>query len=170
MEDKIMAEPISFEPVFRNRQHELYPRVQSAPGEHAEAMLDVYAILELARQKGILEIIKDALGSLEGIMEVITETAEKDEVVRTVRNLTILIKMLGSIEPEALEQVMKSISNATVSATSKKPPGFLQLLSQLSSGDSRRALEPIAAGLQAAGSSIPKIKKKERAHTSRHGA
>lgn len=165
-----MAQPIEYEPAPRNLKRELSPQLQAAPDEHPEAILDVYAILELLREKGILEMVKDGLGSLEKVLEIATETLEREDVVRTVRNLAILVKMLGSIEPEALEKIMKSVSNATEGVKAKKPPGLLQLLSQLSSGDARRALAPIAAALQAAGRSIPETPKEDRTHTTRHGA
>lgn len=141
-----------------------------SPEEHAESMLDASAILQLLRDKGVLEIIKDALGSMEKVMEVITETLEREDVVRTVRNITVLIKILGSIEPDTLENVMKSLSSATHGTAAQKPPGLLHLLSQLSSGDTRRALEPIAAALQALGRSIPQAPKEERTHATRHCA
>ena len=156
-----MAEAIDYTHPPRNERQEYYHDLHGAP-EDAGSMLDAHAILQLLRDKGVLEIIKDALGSMEKVMEVITETLEREEVVRTVRNVTILIKLLGSIEPETLENIMKSLSNATETSTSRKPPGFLRLLSQLTSGDTRRALEPIAAALQAAGRSIPQSPKEER--------
>lgn len=165
-----MAQPIEYDHAPRNLKQELYPDLHAAPEEHPEAVLDFYAILQLLRDKGILEMIKNGLGSMEKVMEIITETLEREEVVRTVRNVTILAKMLGSIEPDALEKIMKSVSNASEGAKAKKPPGLLHLLSQLSSEDTRRALGPLAAALQAVGRSIPETPKEERTHTTRHSA
>lgn len=165
-----MAEPLSFENPPRDVRQEPHPQLQSQPDEHPEAMLDVYAILQLLRDKGILEMIKDGLGSMEKVMEIITETLEREEVVRTVRNLTIFVKMIGSIEPDTLERIMKSLSNATEDTQTKKPPGLLRLLGQFSTADARRALEPLAAALQAAGRSMPQKSNEERTHTTRHSA
>lgn len=162
-----MAEAIEYEHTSRNERQEFYHDLRGAPGEHAESVLDVYAILQLLRDKGVIEIIKDALGSMEKLMEVVTETLEREEVARTARNVTILIKILGSIEPDTLEDIMKSLSKATQGTAPRKPPSLLHLLSQLSSGDTRRALEPIAAILQALGRSIPQAPKEERTHTTR---
>jgi uncharacterized protein YjgD (DUF1641 family) len=165
-----MAEPIDYAHPPRHEKQEFYHDLHGRSGERAEGALDANAILQLLRDKGVLELIKDALGSMEKVMEVITEMLERDEVVRTVRNVTTLVKMLGSIEPDTLENIVKSLSNTTEGSTAKKPPGLLHLLSQLTSSDTRRALEPIAAVLQAAGRSITQAPKEEAAHTTRHGA
>lgn len=165
-----MAEAIAFEPLKCDVKRELYEQLLAAPEQHIEAILDVYTILQLLHDKGIFEIIKDALGSGEKVMEVLTEEIEKDEVVRTVRNLTIFIKMIGSIEPDALEKIMGSISRQAGRARSKKPPGLFQLLGQLSSADGRRALEPFVAALKVAGQEMPRLKREERTRITRRQA
>ncbi len=142
----------------------------AAPEKHVEALLDLYSIAQLLRDKGILELIKDTLGSGEKVMEIFTETMETDEVVRTIRNLVIFIKLIGSIEPETLERIMKALSLKIETAKSRKPPGLFQLLKQLSNADSQRALEPVAAALQVAGQSIPRSPPKPRTRTTRHQA
>ncbi|HEX3628340.1 MAG TPA: DUF1641 domain-containing protein [Verrucomicrobiae bacterium] len=165
-----MAQPVEYEHTPRNLKQELYPPSQTALDEHPEAILDVYAILQLLRDKGILEIIKGGLGSIEKMMEVIAETLEREEVVRTVRNVTVLVKMIGSIEPEVLENAMKSLSNATEGAKAKKPPSLLHLLGQLSGEDTRRALGPLAAALQSIGRHITETPKEETAHAAGQSA
>jgi uncharacterized protein YjgD (DUF1641 family) len=164
-----MAERIDFHPAERNVKEELYHQLAAAPQQHVEALLDLFAIAQLLRDKGIFELIKDTLGSGEKVLEIFTETLETDEVVRTVRNLSIFIKLIGSIEPETLERIMKAFSLDVETSKSRKPPGLLQLLRQLSAPESRRALEPALSALRSAGRSIPQPKK-ERPKTTRHRA
>jgi len=165
-----MAEALKSGYQPRSESDEFDHDLHGALKEHDEATVDACAILQLLRDKGLLEMIKDALGSMEKVMEVITEMLEREEAIRTIRNLTTLIKMLGSIEPDTLENIIKSLSPATDGLTAKKPPGLLHLLSQLTGSDTRRALEPIAAALQAAGRSIPRAPKDESTCATRHGA
>lgn len=166
-----MAEEIVFDHHQRNAKQELYHQLHSAPEEHVEALLDVYALVQLLHDKGIFELMKDSLGAGEQVLGVLTETLEREEVVRTIRNLTIFIKMIGAMEPDTLEKIMKSLSNQFEGAKAqKKPPGLLRLLGQLADADSRRAMAPVAAALQTAGRSIPKPPTKERTKTMRHKA
>lgn len=166
---ELVAEAIEFDAGTRDVKRELYDRLLAAPEAHIEAMLEIYAILQLLYDKGILEMVKDLLGSGEKVMEVMTEEVEKNEVVRTVRNLTIFIKIIGSVEPDTLEKIMGSISKK-IGPRSKKPPGLLRLFGQLSSTDSRRALEPLVAALKIAGEEMPRTERKKRTRTTRHDA
>lgn len=165
-----MAEKIEFTPARRDVRKELYHELLSAPEQHADAMLDLYAIAQLLRDKGVFEIVKDTLGSGEKVMEIVTETLEKDEVVRAIRNVIIFIKVLGSIEPETLERVMKALSFQLEAPRTKKPPGLWRLLGRLTEEDSRRALELIATALQTAGRQLPQTPPKPRPRTTRHKA
>lgn len=163
-----MAEAIPYDHRTRDARQELYHKLQGAPEHHIEALLDLYAILQLLHDKGILEVIKDALGSGEKVLEILTGTMERDEIVRTVRNLTIFIKLIGAIEPDALENLMTALSDKVEKSKVKKPPGLLRLLGQLSSKDSRRGLETIVGALQVAGKTMPRQKKEERTKVTRH--
>lgn len=165
-----MAQPIEFAHPLRNPHAELYQQLQNAPQEHVEALLDVYAILQLLHDKGLLEIVKDTLGSGEKVLGILTETMETNEVVRTIRNLIIFLKLIGSVEPEILERAMSAVSSSLEAAKEKEPPTLLHLFGQLRSQESRRALAPVAAALQAVGSSLPQVKETERKRTSRHSA
>lgn len=165
-----MAEPIQYEPRLRNPRQELYHQLQTAPQEHVEALLDAYAVLQLLHDKGIFELIKDALGSGEKILGVLTETMERDDVVRTVRNLTIFIKMIGAIEPDVLEQLMGALCDKVEISKTKEPPGLLRLLRQLSNEDSRRGLETVVTALQVVGQNMPRTPRLAKTRTTRHKA
>lgn len=165
-----MAEAISYDHRLRNVKQELYQQLSAAPGKHVEAVLDVYAILQLLHDKGIFEVIKDALGSGERVMEILTDTMEKDEVIRTIRNLTIFVKIIGSIEPDLLEKIMNAVSKEFENTKAKKPPGLLRLLGKLANANGRRVLEPIVTALNVAGKELPQTKKKERTRTTRRSA
>jgi uncharacterized protein YjgD (DUF1641 family) len=170
-----MAKPIDFTPRPRDPRAELYQQLSNAPERHVEALLDAYAILQLLRDKGILELAKGVLGSGERVLEIVTATMERDEVVRTIRNLVILLKIVGSLDPEMLEKVLQSLSDNVADAKTKKPPGIFRLVNELSSEESRRALAPIAAALKAVGKNLPAAKtikeeKAKRKKTTRHSA
>ena len=139
-------------------KRERHQQLQATPEERAEAMRNAYAVLQLLRDQGILELIKGAVGSAEKVMGIVSGVIENERVVRTIRNLTILVKMIGTVEPETLEKIMSSLSDRMGGARTEKPPGLLWLIGQLSSGDSRRALEPVAAVLQALGRNMPETK------------
>ena len=79
------------------------------------------------------------------------------EAIRGIRNLTILARVLGSIEPELLEAFARSLPEAVtlLKAHESRPPGFWRLLKQFTSKNSRRGLFFFGSILEAFGRNLP---------------
>ncbi len=167
-----MAQAIDFNLPDRDAKEPLRQQLRSAPEAHVEALLNAYAILQLLQDKGILELVKGALGSGEKVLAVMTETMESDAVIRTMRNLVVFLKIIGSIEPEVLEGVLKAFSQQKEKAKGQKPPGLFHLLAKLSNPDSRRVLAPMAAAVESLGQQLKKPQRKPgaRRRVTRHEA
>lgn len=167
-----MAQPLLFTPPLRDLRRELIHHLEKAPQEHVEALLDLYAILQLLRDKGLLEIAKGILGSGEQVLGILTETIETDEVVRAVRNLVIFIKVLGAIEPEILEKIVRDLSASIDRVKGEKPPGILKLMGSVAKAPARRALVPIVTSIRSAGENLGRRKAThpKRRRTTRHSA
>ena len=101
-----MPEAMPYEHTPRDMKEEFYQELEAAPEKRAEAMQDAYAILQLLHDKGILELIKDALGSGEKVLEIVAGVMQGDQVIRTVRNLKTLAKLIGTVEPETLKKLI----------------------------------------------------------------
>ena len=143
-----MAAPIKFESPRRNPREELLDRLEQAPGEHAEALLAIYELLQGLQDRGALDALNGALSSSNFILDTVVETANAPENVRAIRNLLRLSKLLGSIDPDLLGQLAGAIPEglAEASKTSAKAPSLLSLLQKFNSQDSRRGMA-FAAGL-----------------------
>jgi uncharacterized protein YjgD (DUF1641 family) len=143
-----MAAPIKFESPRRNPREELLDRLEQAPGEHAEALLAIYELLQGLQDRGALDALNGALSSSNFILDTVVETANAPENVRAIRNLLRLSKLLGSIDPDLLGHLAGAIPEglAEASKTSAKAPSLLSLLQKFNSQDSRRGMA-FAAGL-----------------------
>ena len=135
-----MAEPILLNLPSRDPREVLYRRLESAPQEHAEALLATYDILQGLHDKGLLELAKGALGSGEKILEILIEAGNSPEVVRGIRNFIILTKLFATLEPKMLEHLADAVPKALVEAKTEKPLGLVGLLGKLSNPDTRRML------------------------------
>jgi uncharacterized protein YjgD (DUF1641 family) len=143
-----MAAPIKFESPRRNPREELLDRLEQAPGEHAEALLAIYELLQGLHDRGVLDALNGALTSSNFILDTVVETANAPENVRAIRNLLRLSKLLGSIDPDLLGQLAGAIPEglAQASKPSAKAPSLLSLLQKFNNQDSRRGMA-FAAGL-----------------------
>jgi uncharacterized protein YjgD (DUF1641 family) len=139
-----MARPISLEVAPRDPRKELVTRLESAPLEHAEALLESYELLQQLHDKRIFTLLRGALSAGDKIIEDAVAVAEAPESIRAMRNAIILSKILGSIEPELLQSVAAAVSETVESerrqSMDAEPPGLLSLLSHFTRAESRRSM------------------------------
>jgi len=135
-----MAQPILLKLPPRDPREALFHRLENAPQEHAAALLSAYDILQELHDKGVLEIVKGALGSGDKLLEIAVEAGNTPEVIRGVRNFIILTKLFGTLEPKLLEHLADAVPTALVEAKTEKPLGPLQLFAKLLNRDTRRML------------------------------
>src|SRR5580658_3996176 len=104
-----MARPISLELPPRDPRQELRKRLEKAPVEHAEALLDSYELLQQLHDHGVLELLRGALGASDKLIETAVDAVRSEESIRAMRNAIILAKMLGSIDPELLHGISVAV-------------------------------------------------------------
>ena len=137
-----MAQPIALHLAPRDKQHELDVRLQRAPQEHAEALLAGYEVLQALHDKGVLEVMRGTLGGSEKILEQVVSVAKGPDAIRALRNVLLLVKAIGEIEPALLNDLTSAMPKALVQANAEetRPPGFFKLLSTFRNRDFRRGL------------------------------
>jgi uncharacterized protein YjgD (DUF1641 family) len=148
-----MAQPIPLEIPPRNPRAELRSRLELAPEEHAEAVLAAYEVLQQLHDRGVLEIMRGALAASDDILEKVVDNVRTPEAIRTIRNLLVCSKIIGSIEPERFKGILEAIPEglAQAAAERERPVSFLGLLRRLTSKDSLRGMSAAVDFLQAFG-------------------
>jgi uncharacterized protein YjgD (DUF1641 family) len=148
-----MARPIPLEIPARDPREELRKRLEQAPAEHAEALLDSYELLQQLHDQGIFQLMRGAVGASDKLVETAVEAARSDESVRALRNTVILAKMFGSINPELLQDIAVAIGE-TLGSYKKpviEPPGLFSLLGQFRHKELRRSIALINRFLETLG-------------------
>ncbi len=137
-----MAQPILLDFPPRDPQRELASRLQKATLEHAEAVIAAYEVLQCLHDSGVLEVLRGALGGGKKIVEQVVDVARAPESIGAIRNLLLLAKALGEIDPALLSDLTRAIPRALVQANAEeaRPPGLIKLLSTFSNRDFRRGL------------------------------
>ncbi len=142
-----MAKPVAYR-VFTppDAREELKRKIDEAPAEHADAILGGYRLLEQAHESGTLELLRGALAAQDSIINHVVGMVSQPEMVNALRNLLVLGKVLGSINPEALETAIGGDDKAK---RRHAPPSLFTLVSRMNTPDARRGID-VAAGLLAA--------------------
>ncbi|HZW80501.1 MAG TPA: hypothetical protein VFF50_08520 [Candidatus Deferrimicrobiaceae bacterium] len=155
-----MAQPIPLEIPPRNPRAELQSRLEHAPLEHAEAVLAAYEVLQGLHNRGVLEIMRGALAASDELLEKVVDNAKTPDAIRAIRNVFLLQRILGSIEPEWLEGVVKTIPEAIAQTTrdQEKTVGLFGLIRRFTNKDSLRGLAAAADFLQCFGRHVQSSK------------
>jgi len=137
-----MAQPISLDISARDARQELRERLEEAPIEHAEALLDTYELLQKLHDHGVFKLLEGVVGASDKLVETAVDAAKSDESVRAMRNAIIVVKMLSSINPEILQGVAVAVEE-TFGCTKRpaiEPPGLFSLLGQFRQRELRRSM------------------------------
>ena len=152
-----MAKPIPLKLSRRDPQEELRSRLENAPDEHAEAMMAGLGVLQALHDQGILEVLRGVLGGGSKILEIVVDAVKTPEAIRGIRNLVIITKILGSMDPELLKKFTETIPDVLVAAEKAQetePPGLWEALRILRSKNLRRGLAVANNVLAALGSNF----------------
>jgi uncharacterized protein YjgD (DUF1641 family) len=124
-----MAQPIPLEAPLRDPRIALQTRLEDAPVEHAEALLAAYEVLQGLHTSGVLDLMRGALGSRDKVLEVAVGAAGSAESIRVLRNLMLLVNMLGAIDPAVLKTFTQAAPQALNMVVRKpQPPGLWRLI------------------------------------------
>jgi uncharacterized protein YjgD (DUF1641 family) len=113
-------------------------------------------VLQGLHDRGILAALKGALGASDIVLESAVDVVNTPEGIRTMRNLLLLAKLVGNIEPELLGGIVAAVPEALNkgAAAQPNPPGLLSLAQKFGSKESRRGLAAAADILESVGRSI----------------
>jgi len=148
-----MAKPIPLEMPPHDPREEVISRLRRAPAEHAEAILSAYDILQGLHDHGVLELLRGLIGSSDKVLEIAVETAKTPPAMRAIRNLAVIFKTLGEIDPDLFDGFALALPEAIVQARKEgmDPPGFWAILNKFRSQDLRRGLVAVNSLLEAWG-------------------
>jgi uncharacterized protein YjgD (DUF1641 family) len=137
-----MARPIPCELSRRDPREELRSRLNNAPVEHAEAVLSAYEVIQGLHDRGVLDLVRGALSASDRLLEMAVDEAKSPAGVRAIRNLLLLAKVFGTIEPELLRDFTLAIPKALAQANAEqaRPPGLIKMLRTFSNRDFCRGL------------------------------
>jgi uncharacterized protein YjgD (DUF1641 family) len=150
-----MARAIGLEVMPRDAREELHLKLEQAPEQHAEALLESYELLQQLHDSGMLALLRGALGSRDKILETTVDAANSAEGIRALRNAIILGKMLGSINPDLLQGFAVAMSQTfSCQPPIVEPPGLFKLIAEFRQPELRRSMALINKFLEVLGTEL----------------
>jgi uncharacterized protein YjgD (DUF1641 family) len=146
-----MAKQIEFKKTPAHPAEALHRKLETATIDNAEAVLKVYALLNMAEKHGILDILRGAISAENTIIEKAAGYANTPEGINIMRNVLVLGRVVGGIDPDFLHDASKELTASVVDECRKEPSGFFATTRRMFSGDALRGLYILIAGLEALG-------------------
>jgi len=146
-----MAKYIEYKPAAATREEVLRRKLEDAPLDHAEALLKAYALLDAANQHGILDLLRGLISAEDKILDKVAGYASTQDGINTLRNLLVLGKLMGSIDPDLFGQGAKDLTATILQESKRRPRGFLPAAQRLRKSDAQRGLSIIIAALESIG-------------------
>jgi uncharacterized protein YjgD (DUF1641 family) len=137
-----------FEPV--DSRGDLIRKVEQAPVEHAEAVLEAYELLQKLHEKGMLQLLTGLLSAGETVVNHVVGIISSEQAVTATRLGLMMVNLLGSIDADKI--------GAALAQGSKEPPSLLAIGKQATSKEARRAMAVGLGLLTAFGEALEKSK------------
>lgn len=134
-----------------NSRDDLIRRIEAAPEEHADAILEAYDLLESLHQKGILSALNGALRASDTVIDKVTDAVSSKEAVNAVRIGLLLGNLLSSVDVDRVHTLLTS--------PEKKSPSLLSLVGQMNNEDVRRGMSVGLSLLGVFGASLARTEK-----------
>jgi len=134
-----------------NSRDDLIRRIEAAPQEHADAILEAYDLLESLHEKGILSALNGALRASDTVIDKVTDAVSSKEAVNAVRIGLLLGNLLNSVEVDRVHSLLTS--------PEKKSPSLISLVGQMNNEDVRRGMSVGLSLLGVFGAALARTKK-----------
>jgi uncharacterized protein YjgD (DUF1641 family) len=116
----------------QNSREDLIRKIEAAPQEHAQAVLEAYALLENLHQKGLLAALNGMLGASEAVIEHVVGLISSKEAITATRLALMMVNLLSTIDADQLAKAL--------AASTKEPPSLLGITRLANTRDARRAM------------------------------
>ncbi len=154
-----MAAPLKLESKPPYPAEEIRLRLERAPVEHADAVLAFYELLQLAHDRGIIDIMRGAIGRGDTVVIKLAEFASNPESLTLMRNLISLARIASSFDPEVLSALAKELGKQRERSGPADSAGLFPALRRLASKDTLRVVAASAAFVGAFGRALAASRK-----------
>ncbi len=143
-----MAAPVEFRTYTPpDSRLDLARRIENAPREHAEAILEAYEVLQRLHETGALSIVNGLLSAEDTVVDKVSDVVSSKQAVTALRIAIILGSVLTSIDPNAVHKAVTEAETRT--------PSLWRLLRTACSKEVRKAAGLVLALAGIFGKSLP---------------
>jgi putative oxidoreductase len=128
-----MANPVPFRQFTpSDSRGDLTRRLDQAPTEHAEALLECYDLVERLHEKGLIDLLNGLLSASDTVSERLVDVASSKQAVAGLRIALIFSHLLNNIDTDSVHGLLTGRDD--------KPPSLVTIARTATSEDARRGM------------------------------
>ena len=150
-----MAQQIHYRPEQAKRPH---PETQDEMEKFEGRIAEINGLLDQLYESGLMRWVKDFVGAMPDVSMIALESMNTPQGQAGMRNLLVLAKQLGRIDPDQLERTFDAVNKGMDRAgdtadgkhdSSYNPPGITGVFKLLRDEDLWHTLAPVIEGVKA---------------------
>jgi uncharacterized protein YjgD (DUF1641 family) len=155
-----MAVPVDFRVLTPpDSRDDLVRRLQNAPAEHSEALLEMYELVQRLHDSGVLALLNGMLSAGDDVIKRVVDLVSSKEAVNTLRVGLMLADLMGSLDVNKLSHALEPTSPG-------EEPSLWKLGKQATAKDARVGIAASVQLLTAFGEAIATRSKHHKAASS----
>jgi putative oxidoreductase len=128
-----MANPVEFRQFTpSDSRGDLMRRLDQAPAEHAEALLECYDLVQRLHEKGLIDLLNGLLSASDTVTERLVDVASSKQAVAGLRIALMFSNLLNEIDTDRV--------HGLVAAADDKPPSLITIARTAASENARRGM------------------------------
>jgi putative oxidoreductase len=144
-----MANPVEFRQFTpSDSRRDLMRRLDQAPAEHAEALLECYDLVQRLHEKGLIDLANGLLSASDTVTERLVDVASSKQAVVGLRIALMFSNLLNEIDTDRVHELL--------STADEKPPSLVAIVKTATSKDARRGMAVGVGLLQVLGKALYK--------------
>ncbi len=112
--------------------------------ENKEVIKETFEVMKGMQDRGILSMVNSLLKEGDKVLNILVKTADTPETANTLKNLLLILGMLGTLNVQQLEPLILKVNSgiARVAESDKMPekPSYLALLRSLNDQEVKQAM------------------------------
>lgn len=151
-----MARPVTFTAPLHEPSQEFVDKLEAAPRLHAEALLDVYELVQQLHRSGVFSVLQGALAAGDKLATAATGAIDSPQTIAGLRNLIVLAQALAGLDPGVTRGLARAVDETmTANAVPGEPPSLWALFGHFRQPDVRRGIALVNRFLGALGRAFP---------------
>ncbi|OAH60342.1 hypothetical protein AWH49_16875 [Domibacillus aminovorans] len=127
--------------------------IEQMLADNKEVIKELFSVINKMKDRNVLNMVNSLFGQGDRVLDIVVKAADKPETANTIKNLLLMLGMLGTLNVQQLEPVILKVNNgiARMAQADKEDAGYVSMIYSLSKPEVKRAISLLFTFLKGMG-------------------